>query len=467
MKRRTDPTDRPCHPSTVTNPTGGARQGDGSGAEKASPCGDPLFEQVLQPENLRAAWKKVKANKGVSGIDGISVEEFPSFMRKHWEKIRRKLIEGSYRPSPVRRSLISKPDGSKRKLGIPTVLDRVIQEAITQVLTPVFEPTFSEYSYGYRPGRSARDAVEQLHREGNKRRPKCYVVDCDLKSFFDMVDHGKLMERLRKRVDDPRLLRLIVRYLKAGVILLDGTFEETARGVPQGGPLSPLMANVLLNELDHELEARGHSFARYADDFVILCRSPRAGRRILDRVKAFLHRRLKLIVNEAKSKVVNLSEATYLGFQIIRGQVRWSLKSRKEFKESVKGLTGRTRGVSPRQVIKELTLYTRGALNYYMIGVNFAEVRELDQWIRRRMRLYYWKQWKRPRTRRRKLLSLGIRRDEVKLASRSRKGPWRMSANSIVQRALRVAWLRRQGVPSLEQQWIAIRYPNGPKRSPR
>ena len=319
----------------MTNPTGGARHADGSGAEKASPCGDPLFE-----------------------------------------------------------------------------------------------PTFSEYSYGYRPGRSARDAVEQLQREGNQRRPNCQVVDCDLKAFFDTVDHGKLTQRLRKRVDDPRLLRLIGRYLKAGVILLDGTFEETAQGVPQGGPLSPLMANVLLNELDHELEARGHSFARYADDFVILCRSPRAGRRILDRVRSFLQTRLKLIVNQAKSKVVKLSEATFLGFQIIRGRVRWTLKSQREFKESVKGLTGRTRGVSPGQVIQELTLYTRGALNYYMIGVNFAEVRDLDQWIRRRMRLYYWKQWKRPRTRRRKLLNLGIGRDEVKLASRSRKGPWRMSANS-------------------------------------
>jgi RNA-directed DNA polymerase len=293
------------------------------------------------------------------------------------------------------------------------------------------------------------------------------VVDCDLKSFFDAVDHGKLLERLRKHVDDSRLLKLIARYLKAGVILLDGTFEETAEGVPQGGPLSPLMANVLLNELDHELEARGHSFVRYADDFVILCRSPRAGRRILDRVRRFLRQRLRLIVNETKSKVVKLSEAAYLGFQILRGRVRWSPKSRKEFKASIRNITGRTRGVSPRRVIEELTLYARGALNYYMIGVNFAEVRELDRWIRRRMRLYYWKQWKRPRTRRRKLLSLGIRRDEVHLASRSRKGPWRMSRNSLINRALSVDWLRCQGVPSLEEQWVAIRYPNGPKGSAR
>ena len=197
-----------------------------------------MFEQVLQPGNLKAAWKKVKANQGAPGIDGISVEEFASFMRQHWETIRRKQEEGSYRPSPVRRCLISKPDGSKRKLGIPTVLDRVIQQAITQVLRPVLEPAFSDHSCGYRPGRSAREAVEELQKEGNKRGSKCHVVDCDLKSFLDTVDHGKLMGRLRDEVDDFRLLRLIARYLKAGVILPDGTLEETTEGVPQGGPLS-------------------------------------------------------------------------------------------------------------------------------------------------------------------------------------------------------------------------------------
>ena len=243
---------------------------------------------------------------------------------------------------------------------------------------------------GSQTWRWKRGGEKEWQKEGNKRGTRCHVVDCDLKSFFDEVNHGELMKRLREHVDDPRWLRLIARYLKAGMILPNGTFEDTAKGVPQGGPLSPLMANVLLNELDHELEARGHSFVRYADDFVILCRSPRAGRRIMDRVRRFLQRRLKLIVNEAKSKVVKLSEAAYLGFQILRGRVRWSPESRKEFKASIRGITGRTRGVSPRQVIEELTLYARGALNYYMIGVNYAEVLELDGWIRRRMRLFYW-----------------------------------------------------------------------------
>jgi RNA-directed DNA polymerase len=306
-----------------------------------------------------------------------------------------------------------------------------------------------------------------MQREGNQRRPKCHVVDCDLQQFFDTVDHRKLMERLRERVDDPRLLGLVARFLKAGVIRPDGSFEETMQGVPQGGPLSPLLANILLDELDHELEARGHSFARYADDFVILCTSPRAGRRILESVRRFLQTRLKLIVNEAKSKVVKLSGAAFLGFQVIRGRVHWSRKSKRRFVATVKHLTGRTRGVSPGRVIDELSRYTRGALHYYMIGVRFAEVRELDRWMRRRMRLYYWKQWKRPKTRRRKLLQLGIRPGEVHLASRSRKGPWRMSATSIVSRALSVDWLKRQGVPSLEEQWIAIRYPDGPQGSQR
>ncbi len=449
------------------NPTGGARNGHGSEAEKESSGGETLFEKMLQPENLSAAWKQVRANRGAASIDGMSVGEFPAFIRKHWERIQLKLLEGTYEPSPVKRVHIPKPDGSRRALGIPTVLDRVIQQAIAQVLSPVYEPTFSNSSYGFRPGRRAQQAIEEMQKEGNKRRPKCHVVDCDLQQFFDTVDHRKLMERLRESVSDHRLLGLIAKFLKAGVILPNGQFEETTQGVPQGGPLSPLLANVLLDELDRELEARRHRFLRYADDFVILCTSPRAGRRILESVRRFLRKRLKLIVNETKSKVVELSKAAFLGFQIFQGRVRWSRKSKERFIATVKQLTGRTRGVSPRRVIEELTRYTRGALNYYMIGVKFAEVRDLDQWIRRRMRLYYWKQWGRPRTRRRNLLRLGIGRDKVHLASRSRKGPWRMSHTSIVNRALSVDWLKRQGVPSLEEQWIAIRYPDGPKGSNR
>ncbi len=268
--------------------------------------------------------------------------------------------------------------------------------------------------------RSAHDAISEMCEEGNRRGKRCHVVDCDLEKFFDTVDHQKLMARLRQRTTDPALLALILKYLKAGAISRDGKYEESLGGVPQGGPLSPLMANVLLDELDDQLEERGHSFVRYADDFVILCRSPRAGQRILRGVRRFLADELKLIVNEAKSRVVELAEASFLGFQIVRRKVRWTVKSQKKFKAKVRQITKRTRGHSPKSVIAELQSYLRGSVNYYGLGIAFGEARELDRWLRSRVRMYYWKQWGRPRTRRRKLLKLGIGRDEVHKASRSR-----------------------------------------------
>jgi RNA-directed DNA polymerase len=444
------------------NPTGGARNGHGTRAEKESRCENPTLDKALERENLVLAWKRVRANKGAPGVDEMSIEEFPRLIREHWDSILARLKAGTYQPSPVKRVEIPKPDGTKRALGIPTVLDRVIQQAIAQVLTPFYDPGFSEHSHGFRPGRSAHGAIRELQRESNVRR-KGWAVDCDLKSFFDTVDHHHLTKRLRARIADQQLLDLIGRYLKAGVILLDGTLEASSSGVPQGGPLSPLLANILLDELDRELEARGHGFCRYADDFIILCRSPRAGLRIMQSVKSFVQNRLKLIVNAAKSKVVEISKATFLGFQLVRKKIRWSEKSMERFKARIREITHRTRGVSPVRVIKELAIYIRGALNYYEPGVQFNEARNLDQWLRRRMRLYYWKQWGRPRTRRRRLLNLGIGREEVHKASRSRKGPWRMSHNSIVQRAITNQWLSDQGVPSIEKQWVSIRYPDGPK----
>lgn len=425
-----------------------------------------LFEQTLEPENLKAAWKRVKANKGAPGIDEMTIEDFPQFFCKHGETIKGKLLAGTYRPSPVKRVEIPKPDKTKRRLGIPTVLDRVIQQAIKQILTPIFDPDFSDRSHGYRPAHSAAGAIEQWHQQSQshrKGRRECYVVDCDLKAFFDTVDHGELMTRLRRKIDDERLLDLIYHYLKAGVIELDGTRNKSPLGVPQGGPLSPLLANILLDDLDKELTTRGHSFVRYADDFVIQCGSLRAGNRILASISCYLRDQLKLIVNTAKSQVVKISQASFLGFTVQKHKVRWSPKAKRKFKTSVRTITRRTRGVSATKVISDLNHYVRGAINYYMPGLNFAEARELDQWLRRRMRLYYWKQWKRPRTRRRNLLRLGIGRDEVHRASRARKGPWRMSQNSIVTRAMTNQWLADQGVPSIEKQWISIRYPNGPK----
>ncbi len=438
--------------------------GNRTPAETASSRGYTLID-VLEPDNIAAAWKKVKANKGKPGIDGMEVGDFPDFLREHWEKIRGKLEAGTYKPSPVRRVEIPKDGGGKRTLGIPTVLDRMIQQAIAQVLTPLYDPTFSDSSFGFRPLRSAHDAIQAMAAEGRKMGSKCHVVDCDLEKFFDTVDTQKLMGRLRQRITDPGLLALILKYLKAGAISRQGYFEEQLMGVPQGGPLSPLLANVLLDELDVELGKRGHKFVRYADDFVILCRSRRAGERILRSVRRYLADVLKLIVNEAKSQVVKLAEASFLGFKIVRGKVLWTAKSQKKFKAKVRAITKRTRGRSPKSVIEELQSYLRGSVNYYQLGILFGEARELDGWLRRRMRLYYWKQWGRPRTRRRKLLGLGIGRHEVHMASRSRKGHWRMSHNSLVQRALTNEWLTKQGVPSLEKLWVSIRYPDGPKRA--
>jgi RNA-directed DNA polymerase len=463
-KDRTNTGSRPAHPSTTTKPNGEVRHGYGTQAEKESSRGIQL-ENILNSENLSQAWKQVRGNRGTAGVDGMELRDFPDFYAKHWETIHRKLMEGSYSPSPVRRVEIPKGKGQTRSLGIPTVLDRLIQQAIAQALTPQYEAVFSGRSHGFRPGRSAHHAIEQMHEEALPKGKRCHVVDCDLKAFFDTVDHQKLMEKLRESIADPRVLKLILKYLKAGVILRNGKLEATDKGVPQGGPLSPLLANILLDELDHELEKRGHQFVRYADDFVILCNSPRAGQRILTNIKSYLKKTLRLIVNENKSKVVILSEATFLGFSIVYRKIRWTAKSQKKFKAEVRRLTQRTRGHSPVKVLADLQAYLRGAVNYYVIGIPFRDIRELDQWVRRRMRLYYWKQWGRPRTRRRKLLRLGIGKDEVHQASRSRKGCWRMSQMSLVRWAMNNDWLEEQGLPSLEKQWCSIRYPNGPKGS--
>jgi RNA-directed DNA polymerase len=411
---------------------------------------------------MQLAWQRVRANKGAAGIDGMSIGEFPEFMQKYGETIMQKLRDGKYKPSPVKQVRIPKDNGEYRMLGIPTVLDRVIQQAIAQTLSPFYETQFSDHSYGYRPHRSAQGAVEKMldyALEKMKKTKKVHVVDCDLKVFFDTVDHQKLMNKLRENIADRELLGLLIKYLKAGAITQERKFIKTPQGVPQGGPLSPLLANILLDELDNELESRGHQFVRYADDFVILCTSVRAGTRILESITVYLRTKLKLTVNTNKSKVVPLNDACFLGFKILRRKLRWTDRSKQRLKAEVKRITKRTRGVSTGVVYRDLRNYLRGALNYYMIGVTFREVRELDQWIRRRMRLYYWKQWGRPRARRLNLLKLGAPRDRVKLASRSRKGHWRICNVEIVRNALNNTWLESQGLHSLETQWVAVRYP--------
>ena len=444
---------------SALKPNGRADPGLADGKHGTS--ADDLLEQILSRENMLTAWQRVKANGGAPGHDGMTIGAFPAFARQHWERIRSSLQGGTYRPAAVRRVMIPKLNGELRPLGIPTVLDRVIQQAIAQVLTPLFDPHFSQHSYGFRPNRRAHQAVRAV--EAANQAGYTQAVDCDLKAFFDTVNHERLIHLLARRVADVRLLRLIGRYLRAGVLREDGTREATRKGVPQGGPLSPLLANIMLDPLDKELEVRSHRFARYADDFLILVKSARAARRVMPRVMEFVEARLGLVVNRQKSQAAPLSQCTFLGFAIRRGQVVWTEQAYDRFKQRIKEITSRSWGVSMPRRLTELRRYAVGWLNYFGISHTYRQVLALDQWLRRRVRLCYWKQWQRPRMRRRQLIALGISPEEVSKASRSRRGYWWMSGNGIVQRALSNAWLREQGVPDLKAQWIGLHYG---KRSP-
>ena len=424
---------------------------------EASAETETWLEQVLDATNMQRAWQRVRRNRGAPGMDGMTIDEFPAFAREHWERIRSQLKEGTYHPAPVRRVYIPKPDGSQRPLGVPTVLDRVIQQAIAQVLTPLYDGEFSEHSYGFREGRNAHAAVRRV--QAGWELGLCHAVDCDLKAFFDTVNHDRLLGALREKIGSGQLLRLIGRYLRAGVELPDGTREATPQGVPQGGPLSPLLANIVLDPLDKELERRRHHHARYADDFIILVRSAKAAQRVMQSVANYVENKLKLSVNRLKSKSGPLSQSQFLGFQINRrGQVKWTAKALTRFKLKIKEITRRTRGHAVQDVIDELRRYAVGWMNYFGISHTSRGVLELDEWIRRRVRLYYWKQWKRPRTRRRNLIKLGINPSVVFKASRSRKGYWRMSQNSLVRIALNNRVLKERGVPELRSIWIKLHH---------
>ena len=415
---------------------------------------EDLLSAVVEPENMRLAWQQVRANKGAAGVDQMTIEQFPPFAESHWPAIRQALLDGRYQPSPVRQRMIPKPNGGQRMLGIPTVIDRVIQQAIAQVLTPIFDPGFSESSFGFRPGRSAQGAVKQVRqfiREGQR-----YVVDLDLAKYFDTVNHDVLMSRLSRKVDDKRLLRLIGRYLRAGVEV-DGTVQPTSQGVPQGGPLSPLMGNVVLDAFDKELEKRGHRFARYADDLVILVGSERAGRRVMASVTRYLHRRLKLVVNEAKSQVVRFDQCEFLGFTFRGKQPRiyWTNRALADFKHRVRRLTNRNWGVSMRRRLAELGRYVRGWMNYFGLSEYYRPVPTLDQWLRRRVRMCYWKQWKRPRTRIRRLRKLGTSFDHALKTALSRKSAWHLARTMATQTGMTNAWLATEGLVSIRDLWIA------------
>ena len=433
------------------------RDGGPSTQDKPEPQSN-LLERILSRENMLKAWKRVKANKGAAGVDAMSIEAFPEFIRHHWQAIRSSLRKGTYQPKPVRRVQIPKPTGGKRPLGIPTVLDRVIQQAIAQVLGPLFEPVFSQNSYGYRPQRSAHQAIRAV--KETVQEGYTVAVDADLSRFFDTVNHDVLMRLLSVRVHDKRTMKLVARYLRAGVSI-NGHVEPTTQGVPQGGPLSPLLANVVLNELDRELEQRGHRFARYADDFIIQVKSQAAGERVYAGIRKFIEKRLHLSVNEDKSKVAPIGECRFLGFRIHRKQIRWDPEVEREFKRRIRQITSRRWGISMEVRLQQLREYMQGWINYFGISEYYSPLPKLDPWIRRRTRLCYWKMWKKPRKRMSELMKLGTHRKQAILAGRSRKGVWVLSRTLATQTGMTDAWLASQGLLSLKEQWVAIHYPNG------
>lgn len=408
-----------------------------------------LMEEVVHRDNLRTALKRVKQNKGSPGIDGMTVDQLPDYLSVHWLRLREDLLAGRYQPQPVRRVEIPKASGGTRQLGIPTVVDRFIQQAVLQVLQPRFDPTFSEYSYGFRPGRSAHQAVCQAQRYVQEGRAWC--VDVDLEKFFDRVSHDVLMGRLAHRIEDRRVLGLIRRFLSAGV-MTDGVCTERHEGTPQGGPLSPLLANVMLDEVDKELERRGHAFVRYADDCNVYVRSERAARRVMELLRK-LYGALRLRVNESKSAVARAWNRKFLGYSLWRASKgiakrTVSLKARVAFRERVRELTRRTVGQSMTKVVERLAEYLRGWKAYFRLAQTPSVFTELQGWVRHRLRALQLKQWKRGRTIYRELVARGMTPDDAQVIARNGRRWWKNS-DKLLNKALPNAWFASLGLPEL------------------
>ena len=404
-----------------------------------------LMEVILKRENLKQALKRVQRNKGAGGVDGMRVEELKPYLKQHWPGLRAQLLSGSYEPQPVRRVGIPKAGGGERKLGIPTALDRFLQQAVLQVVQPEWDQTFSEYSYGFRPERSAHQAIAKAQEHINAGYE--VVVDIDLEKFFDRVNHDVLMSRVARRVADKRVLKLIRGYLNSGV-LENGLISPTDEGTPQGGPLSPLLSNLLLDELDQELERRGHRFVRYADDCNIYVRSERAGERVMAGTKRFLERRLRLKVNEQKSAVGKPSERKFLGYSFTNEAAprrKIAKQSVQRFKERVRDLTKRGRNL--QLVVTDLTRYLRGWAGYYSWCETKSQLRELEGWARRRLRGYIWRQWQRPRRRYWILRHHGVPASQAWHVVHF--GPWRASRSQALSRALPNVYFAKRGLPSL------------------
>jgi RNA-directed DNA polymerase len=443
-----------------STPAGEAREAGREETESLSTANDPkspastnrLMEEVCERGNLKEALRRVKANKGSAGVDGMTVGGITDYLKQHWPAIREQLLNGTYEPKPVRRVEIDKPDGGVRKLGIPTVLDRLIQQAVMQVLQRQWDRTFSDHSYGFRPGRSAHQAVAQAQQYIAEGYGWC--VDFDLEKFFDRVNHDKLMGQIAQRVQDKRLLKLIRAFLDAGV-MENGLVSPSVEGTPQGGPLSPLLSNLVLDELDRELERRGHRFVRYADDSNIYVRSERAGQRVMESVTRFITQKLKLKVNEAKSAVARPQERKFLGFSFTAGpEVKRVIapKALDRFKERIRKITRRAKGVSMETTMEELAPYMRGWRSYFGFCETPEVLLSLTRWVRLRLRAAMWRQWKTPRRRREALIELGVRSRLASNTAGSGLGPWYLAKAKALSVGLSNAYFKSLGLPSLVEE---------------
>jgi len=427
----------------------GGEEFDALAAARGTEDQTKLMEVILDAENLKRAYKAVVKNGGAPGIDGVTTDDLKNYLAANWNQVRKELLSGTYKPKPVKRVEIPKPGGGTRKLGIPTVLDRFIQQAIKNVLQSQWDQTFSEHSFGFRPGRSAHQAVEQARdyiREGYR-----FVVDLDLEKFFDRVNHDILMDRAAKRIADKRLLKVLRAYLNAG-ILENGLVQPTEEGVPQGGPLSPLLSNLMLDELDRELERRKLHYVRYADDCNIYVASERAGQRVMESITNFLDKRLRLRVNREKSAVGKPSKRKFLGFSFVLGaepKIRLADYSKARFKRKIRELTRPTKGRSLEQVIHSVRRYLIGWHGYFRLCQTPSVFTALDQWIRRRLRCYLWRHWKRGKTRYKELTKRGVSPRTAALVAGSPKGPWRLSASPPLQHAIPNEYLYALGLPRL------------------
>ncbi len=427
--------------------------------EDSGPEAEQLMEAVVERENMRLALKQVERNKGAAGVDNMTVEQLRAYLREHWLRIREELLAGSYEPQPVRKVEIPKAGGKgMRMLGIPTVVDRLIQQALHQVLSPLFEPNFSESSYGFRPNRSAQQAVlkaREYVREGRR-----WVVDIDLEKFFDRVNHDILMSRLARRIKDKRVLRLIRRYLQAGM-MSDGLTTARREGTPQGGPLSPLLSNILLDELDQELERRSHKFCRYADDCNIYVRSRSAGERVMKSITSFLEQRLRLKINVEKSAVARPWERKFLGYSMTSNReprLKVAKESVKRLKEKLREIFRRGRGRDLRKLIaEELTPLLRGWMNYFRLAEVKGIFEELDSWIRRKLRGLIWRQWKRPLTRLKGLIQRGLDKRSARKSASNGRGPWWNAGAAHMHAAFPKSYFDRCGLWSLLEQRLRFK----------